>query len=290
CQEMRGRGKPKPGWRSLARPARRWLCFAATRTALLFPFLVPVYTASSSSAMAGPLESKPMATARQIRIPVGDTELYCREVGRGNPIIVLHGGPDFDHSYLVPEMDRLSDSFRLIYYDQRGRGESAGGVKPEDVTLASDIADLEKVRQYFQLSSVALLGHSWGTVLALEYALRHPQRVSHLLLMNPAPASSEDSKQFRTERRAKLGADLDQLRAVADSTPYKEGDPDAVAAYYRLLFKHGLSKPEHLQTVIARLRASFTKEKILRARAIEDRLMNDSWSSDGSTCSPCSGR
>jgi proline iminopeptidase len=57
---------------------------------------------------------------------------------------VLHGGPDFDHSYLLPDLDRLSDSFRLIYYDQRGRGRSADGVRAEDVTLASDIADLDR--------------------------------------------------------------------------------------------------------------------------------------------------
>jgi hypothetical protein len=75
----------------------------------------------------------------------------------------LHGGPDFDHSYLVPELDRICDSFHLIYYDQRGRGGSADRVLPEDVTLASNIADLEKVRQYFHLDiggvAGALLGH-----------------------------------------------------------------------------------------------------------------------------------
>jgi pimeloyl-ACP methyl ester carboxylesterase len=49
-----------------------------------------------------------------------------------------------------------------------------------------------KVRQHFQLQSTALLGHSWGAVLALEYVLRHPTRVSHLILMNPAPASASD--------------------------------------------------------------------------------------------------
>jgi len=91
--------------------------------------------------------------------------LYSREVGQGTAIIVLHVGPDFDHSYLLPELDRLSDSFHLIYYDQRGRGRSADRVQPEDVTLASDIADLEKVRQYFTLDSVVLLGHSWGLCL-----------------------------------------------------------------------------------------------------------------------------
>jgi len=145
------------------------------------------------------LESERSAPPRESRIPIGGAELYSREVGQGTAIIVLHVGPAFDHSYLLPELDRLSDSFHLIYYDQRGRGRSADRVQPEDVTLASDIADLEKVRQYFTLDSVVLLGHSWGTVLALEYALRYPQRVSRMILMNPAPASTDDYKQLRKE-------------------------------------------------------------------------------------------
>src|SRR5262245_12153444 len=59
---------------------------------------------------------------RELRIPVGDTSLYARTIGTGPPVIVLHGGPDFDSAYLLPELDRLSDRFQLIYYDQRGRG------------------------------------------------------------------------------------------------------------------------------------------------------------------------
>ena len=88
-------------------------------------------------------------------------------------------------------MDRLSDSFRLIYYDQRGRGKSADGVRAEDVTLASDIADLDKVREHYQLASTAVLGHSWGTVLALEYAIRHPQRVSQRSRHGVPPSGPE---------------------------------------------------------------------------------------------------
>ena len=61
-------------------------------------------------------------------------------------MIVLHGGPDFDISYLLPEQDQLSDKFHLIYYDQRGRGRSANDVKPEDVTLESEMADLDEVK------------------------------------------------------------------------------------------------------------------------------------------------
>ena len=147
------------------------------------------------------------------------------EVGQGTAIIVLHGGPDFDHSYLVPDLDRLSDSFHLIYHDQRGRGRSADRVQPEDVTLASDIADIEKVRQYFHLDSVVLLGHSWGTVLALEYALRYPQRVSRKILLNPAPASTQDYKQLRKEWLEKRPDDMERRKTISASTAYKEGDP-----------------------------------------------------------------
>lgn len=127
-------------------------------------------------------------SARRGFVPVDKAGLYFREIGQGPPIVVLHGGPDFDLNYLLPEMDRLSAAFRLIYYDQRGRGRSAARVRPEDVSIESEARDLERVREYFQLESLAVLGHSWGGVLAMEYALRHPRRVSHLILMNTAPA------------------------------------------------------------------------------------------------------
>jgi len=219
------------------------------------------------------------ATVRESRIDVGGAELYAREVGTGPAIIVLHGGPDFDQSYLLPEMDRLSDSYRLIYYDQRGRGKSASNVRPEDVTLASDIADLEKVRQSFHLESATLLGHSWGTVIALEYALKYPERVSHLILMNPGPASREDYVQLRKDWLEKRPDAMAQRKAIAETAAYKEGDPEAVTAYYRLHFKPALTRPEDYEKLIARMRASFTKEGVLKARAVEDRLMQDTWAS-----------
>src|SRR4029077_9032240 len=219
------------------------------------------------------------ATIRESCIDVGGAELYAREVGKGPAIIVLHGGPDFDQSYLLPEMDRLSDSYGLIYYDQRGRGKSASNVRPEDVTLASDIADLEKVRQSFHLESATLLGHSWGTVIALEYALKYPERVSHLILMNPGPASREDYVQLRKDWPEKRPDAMAQRKAIAETAAYKEGDPEAVTAYYRIHFKPALTRPEDYEKLIARMRVSFNKEGVLKARAVEDRLMQDTWAS-----------
>jgi proline iminopeptidase len=231
-----------------------------------------------------PLQTEQSAVPREGRIPVGKTSLYSRDIGRGQPIIVLHGGPDFDHGYLLPDLDRLADGFRLIYYDQRGRGRSADHVQPEGVTLTSDIDDVDKVRQYFQLESPALLGHSWGALLAMEYALRYPTRVSYLILMNPAPASASDLAVLRKAYAQKLGRDLARQRKIVASAAYKEGDPDAVAARYRLHFKPALKRPEDYEKLMATMKAGFIsqgKEGIVKARAVENRLMRDTWQVDG---------
>jgi proline iminopeptidase len=230
------------------------------------------------------LQAGQTAAPRESRIQVGTASLYSRELGRGQALIVLHGGPDFDHRYLLPDLDRLSDAFRLIYYDQRGRGKSADRVQPEDVTLTSDLDDLDKVRQHFQLESTALLGHSWGAVLALEYARRYPTRVSKMILMNPAPASASDVALLRKAYARKLGADMDRQRAIVASAAYQEGDPEAVTARYRLHFKPALKRPEDYEKLMATMKAGFISQGragIVKARAIEDRLMRDTWEVDG---------
>jgi proline iminopeptidase len=247
------------------------------RHGLIFAIVAAALAAPSRPGSAGAMQPRPRATPHERRIPVGNATLYAREIGRGQPIIVLHGGPDFDHRYLLPEMDRFSDAFRLIYYDQRGRGRSGDGVNPDDVTMASEVSDLDQVRQHFQLPAAAILGHSWGAVLALEYALKYPERVSHLIIMNPAPASAQDARLLRAAYRQKLGSDLDRLMEVAATAGYREGDPDTVAAYYRIHFKIALHRPADFERVISRLRAGFTRDNILKGRAVEERLVSETW-------------
>ena len=224
------------------------------------------------------------ADARETSIPVGTASLFARVIGRGQPVIVLHGGPDFDHGYLLPELDQLKDAYRLIYYDQRGRGRSAENVRPEEVTIASDVDDLDKVRQHFGLDTTALLGHSWGALLALEYALRHPTRVSQLILMNPAPASASDLGVLRKAYLEKIGTDMARQREIVASAAYKEGDPGTVTARYRIHFKPALVRPEDYEKLMARMQAAFYsqgKDGILKAWAVEDQLYKGTWQIDG---------
>jgi proline iminopeptidase len=229
------------------------------------------------------LQSHGTPPAREGRIVIGQASLYFRDIGRGQPLIVLHGGPDFDTSYLLPDLDRLADGYQLVYYDQRGRGRSADGVRPEDVTIASDVDDLDKVRQHFQWRSAALLGHSWGAVLALEYVLGHAEHVSHLILMNPAPASTSDLRVFRKSYLEQLGSDGERQRVIAASAAYQTGDPEAVAARYRLHFKFALARPRDYERLMATMKAAFVrqgKDGIVKARAVEDHLIRDTWQVD----------
>jgi proline iminopeptidase len=217
---------------------------------------------------------------QESRVQVQGASLYVRVAGRGQSMIVLHGGPDFDSAYLLPDLDRLSNSYRLIYYDQRGRGRSADGVRPEDVTLASELDDLDRVRRHFRLDKVVLLGHSWGTLLALEYALRHPEHVSRLILMNPAPVSASGVAVLRKSYVEALGADMDTQKAILDSAAYKDGDPEAVTARYRIHFEHAFKKPADYETMMTAMHAAFVRqgrEGIVKARAVEQRLYVDTW-------------
>jgi proline iminopeptidase len=198
-------------------------------------------------------------------------------VGQGPPVIVVHGGPDFDHRYLLPDMERLATDFTLVFYDQRGRGESLTGVRSEEVSLTSEIADLEWLRLHLDLGGVTLLGHSFGTLLAVEYAIRHPENVSHLILMNTAPASPDDRALMIQTRRRATPDDIDEMGRRAATPRFRAGDPEAVTAYYRVHFRSAVARPGDLDRVMEGLRSSLTRERILLGRAIEDRLVAETW-------------
>ncbi len=167
-------------------------------------------------------------------------------------------------------MDQLSyPSFRLIYYDQRGRGKSASNVEPETVSIESEVEDLERLRRYFRFDSLALLGHSWGGLLAMEYAIRHPDRVSRMILMNTAPASHDDWS--LTEKH------FVRVKELEDSPKYKEGDPDTVAERARIFFRPTLRRQEHLERLIENLKRGLTKDAILKAEKIGDRLWAETY-------------
>ena len=114
---------------------------------------------------------------------VRDVSLFVEVIGQGDPILLMHGGPGADHHSMLP-LRRLADRFTLVFYDHRCNGRSTGA-PVESMTWENLTADADALRRRLGYQTWAVLGHSFGGHVALEYALRHPDSLSHLVLLDP---------------------------------------------------------------------------------------------------------
>jgi proline iminopeptidase len=96
--------------------------------------------------------------------------LNVEELGEGPPLILLHGGPGLDHSMFRPYLDPLAGDVRLIYVDERGQGRSER-VDPQTLSLEVFAQDVDLVAEALELESFALLGHSFGAIIATLHAI-----------------------------------------------------------------------------------------------------------------------
>lgn len=150
-------------------------------------------------------------------------------VGTGPPLLVMHGGPGFDHTYFRPWLDGLGADHSVIYYDHRGTGRSP---EPEDWsrighdTWSDDAADLLDRLGH---DGATVLGHSYGGFLALETALRHPERVRALVLCDTAPVVDYPDVVMETARA--------------------RGTPEQVAVVAELL-RTGAAGDEHFREAV----------------------------------------
>jgi pimeloyl-ACP methyl ester carboxylesterase len=110
----------------------------------------------------------------------GKCRLYVREVGLGEPIVVLHGGFGAEHGYLLDIAEGLEDRAHFVFYDQRGSLRSPCPL--ENVAFDAHVDDLERLREELDLERVWIFAHSAGTLLALAYLERHPDRIHALVL------------------------------------------------------------------------------------------------------------
>jgi pimeloyl-ACP methyl ester carboxylesterase len=125
---------------------------------------------------------RPALSPRDQQIAVGAVTLHARVWSDvGYPILLLHGLASSARTWdLVAPL--LAPHFRVIALDERGHGESD---KPDaGYDLATFVADVHGVVQALGLDRLALVGQSWGGHVALEYAVAHPDVVSHLILVD----------------------------------------------------------------------------------------------------------
>ncbi len=171
-------------------------------------------------------------------VDVQGARLFYTTFGSGEPVVVIHGGPGLDHSYLLPQMNVLAHGHELIYYDQRASGESTGSVDSVSITPARFVDDLETLRKALGLEKMNLLGHSWGGLVAMEYAMRYPQRTKSLVLLNSVGANSDFMAPFVKTRIARTTHDDSVAMASLQSSPgFASANPEIMSRFTRIIFK-----------------------------------------------------
>lgn len=186
-------------------------------------------------------------------IQVQDAKLFCRTIGKGQPLIVIHGGPGLSQDYLLPQMYKHAENHFVIFYDQRGCGQSTGEISPETMTLKMFIDDLESIRKEFKLDKISILGHSWGGFLAMEYAISHPERVEKLILSNTIPASSEEFSLFVQEWIKRTTPFQKELEEIHHTQGFLDGDPNVMEHLHRLIFRTYVYQPEKAELLSLRM-------------------------------------
>jgi len=134
-----------------------------------------VDAASGGVTRAGPEEQGSWRGPRQLKIR--DVSLNVEVFGRGYPLVLMHGGPSADLYSMLP-FRRLTDWFKLVFYDHRCNGRSTGA-PVSSMTWENLTADADALRERLGFERWAVLGHSFGGHVALEYALRYPDSLSH---------------------------------------------------------------------------------------------------------------
>ncbi|MGA3027185.1 MAG: proline iminopeptidase-family hydrolase [Bryobacteraceae bacterium] len=162
----------------------------------LIPYLSPLFLLAASLAHG--------ATYRieQGYVDANGVLIYYESFGQGSPLMVVHGGPGASHDYFLPYLAPLARHHQLVFIDERGSGQSQKLDDPSGYTVEAMVEDVEAVRKELALGRIALLGHSYGGVLAQAYALKYQQNLSSLILCSTFFSTSKMNEVFQKELAA----------------------------------------------------------------------------------------
>jgi proline iminopeptidase len=179
--------------------------------------------------------------ARQGLLSLEDARLFYEVLGSGDPIVVVHGGPGLDHTYLRPGLDALAAHNTVIYYDQRGTGRSTAALEPDVINLDAFVEDIDALRLALGYDKITVLAHSFGALIGLEYAVRHPDALRALILMNPVEPGTRFKDQLAARQlAAATPEDSADLAELTSTEGFAAHDPATVSEVYRVLFRQTL--------------------------------------------------
>lgn len=179
------------------------------------------------------------AGVRLVPVVGGKYKVWTKRVGSGKTkILLLHGGPAFSHEYLEAMAAFLPEAgYEIYFYDQLGVNNSDQPEDPALWTLPRYLEEVEEVRRALGLDQFVLFGHSWGGVLAMEYALKHPQALKGLVISNMVAGMKAYLKRVNHLKETLLPAPLLQrVNALEAARDFENPE------YERIILEHLYSK------------------------------------------------
>lgn len=175
------------------------------------------------------------ARGRQDSLRLSDVTLHYQTMGRGEPVLLLSGGPGAPSAYLEPVYLELARHARAILLDQRGTGRSTlRRVDSTTLTLRLAVDDIEALRKRLGVEKLTLLGHSWGGQLAMAYTVAYPTRVHALVLVGSAGAGPGLGQAMSEKLKARLTPlDVESIRYWAGQIGNPRLDAEALMAMKR---------------------------------------------------------
>ena len=184
---------------------------------LLMLGLGTLANAQSSKPVAHAASASNVYPVQEGFVDANGVMIYYETLGRGAPLMIVHGGPGASHDYFLPYLLPLARHNKVVFIDERGSGQSQKLEDPSGYTVENMVEDVESVRQALGLGKISLLGHSYGGALAQAYALKYQANLTHLILgstWSSSKALNEIFVKMKQNMSPELRERIDKLEAA----------------------------------------------------------------------------
>jgi proline-specific peptidase len=204
-------------------------------------------------------------------VDVGDTRLHVTERGAGAlALFVLHGGPGLDHTMFGSYLDPLGDRARLLLVDERATGRSEPSA-PETWTLERHAADVEALAAAMGLERYAVLGHSYGALIALQHAVDFPGRPAATIVSSGVPDARFLAEVERELARFEPIELREQVQASWANEAHARTQQDMAAIMVdQLPFHFADPRDPRIEQMLAEMGDAIYGPDVLRAAATAD--------------------
>ncbi|MEP6547137.1 MAG: proline iminopeptidase-family hydrolase [Gammaproteobacteria bacterium] len=217
----------------------------------LRPLIYVLLALIGTSLDSKPLQAQEAGTLIEHRdgyVDSGGMLIYFETIGKGPPLMVLHGGPGSTHDYFLPFLLPLARRHQLVFIDERGSGRSQQLSDPKGYTLDAMAQDVEAVRLALNLGKIDLLGHSFGGILAQAYAIAHPAALRTLILAGTGSSAARidtDFAQIKDSLDKNLRREIDaaELKGIIEKSGAQSQDYRRLADEAELPFNYHVRPP-----------------------------------------------